>query len=184
MKKFIYIDNSNLFIEGQRVAAAIGKNDKSGKTLDLNYKIDFGKLYRFVTQNGDGEIGRALLVGSRPPPNDSLWARAKSAGFELEIRDRNVANKEKGVDTSIVKDMIKDAYVSDGPAHHKILLVSGDGDFIPPVEMLVKDGFTVEVVFWARTSAELKRTCSKFIELDSHLDELALNAPLKKKSRG
>ena len=55
---------------------------------------------------------------------------------------------------------------------------------IPPVEMLVKGGFTVEVVFWARASAELKRTCSKFIKLDAHLDKLALNAPRKKKTRG
>ena len=126
MKKFIYIDNSNLFIEGQR-AAAIGKNDKSGKTFDRNYKIDYGKLYRFVTQNGDAEIGRVLLVGSRPPPNDSLWAFAESVGFELVIKNRNAANKEKGVDTTIVYEMASDAHRGDGPANHKILLVAGDG---------------------------------------------------------
>ncbi len=187
MKKFIYIDNSNLFIEGQR-AAAIGKQrqergDNSGKTLDRNYKIDYGKLYRFVTQNGDDEIGRVLLVGSRPPPNDSLWAFAESVGFELMIRNRNVANKEKGVDTALAHEMGRDAYRGDGPTNHKILLVSGDGDYIPPVERLVQDGFTVEVVFWARASAELKRTCSKFIKLDAHLDKLALRLPKRNSSQ-
>ena len=181
MKKFIYIDNSNLFIEGQR-AAAIEKIDKSGNTLDRNYKIDYGKLYKFVTQNGDDEVCRALLVGSRPPPNDSLWAFAESVGFELMIRDRNVANKEKGVDTALAHEMGRDAYRGDGPANHKILLVSGDGDYIPPVERLVQDGFTVEVVFWARASAELKRTCSKFIKLDAHLDKLALRLPKRNSS--
>ena len=184
MKKFIYIDNSNLFIEGQR-AAAIEKIDKSGNTLDRNYKIDYGKLYKFVTQNGDDEVCRALLVGSRPPPNDSLWAFAESVGFELVIKTRNVANKEKGVDTALVHEMDRDAYRRNDPANHKIVLVSGDGDFIPPVEMLVQDGFTVEVIFWTRASAELKRVCSRFITLDSHLDKLALHSPpLNKKPLG
>ena len=52
---------------------------------------------------------------------------------------------------------------------------------IPTVERLVGDGFIVEVIFWTGASAELKRLCSKFIELDSHLDELALRPPPPKK---
>ena len=126
MKKFIYIDNSNLFIEGQR-ASAIKRGDKSGQTLDYTYKIDYGKLYRFVTQNGDDDTIRAFLVGSRPPPNDSLWAFAKSVGFEVVIKNRNAANKEKGVDTTITTEMGRDAYRGDDPANHKILLIAGDG---------------------------------------------------------
>ena len=182
MKKFIYIDNSNLFIEGQR-ASAIKRGDNSGQTLDHDYRIDYGKLYTFVTQNGDDEISRVLLVGSRPPPNDSLWAFAESVGFELIIRNRNAANKEKGVDTALAHEMASDAYCGDGPANHKILLVSGDGDFAPPVEVLVKAGFIIEVVFWTRASAELKQVCSNFTTLDPHLDKIALHPSPHKSAR-
>jgi uncharacterized LabA/DUF88 family protein len=38
--------------------------------------------------------------------------------------------------------------------------------------MLADDGFYVEVVFWSNVSAELKAVCSRFIELDKHLDAL------------
>jgi hypothetical protein len=38
--------------------------------------------------------------------NDSLWNIATSKGFEVVVFDRNVANREKKVDTKIATDMI------------------------------------------------------------------------------
>jgi hypothetical protein len=32
-------------------------------------------------------IGRAVLYGSRPPPNDSLWAATERKGFEVVVHD-------------------------------------------------------------------------------------------------
>jgi hypothetical protein len=43
-----------------------------------------------------------LLVGSRPPPNDTVWEMAKRGGFEVITHDRDAANKEKAVDTELV----------------------------------------------------------------------------------
>ena len=72
------------------------------KICDYHWKIDFGRLYEFA----DGDpAGCALLYGSRPPANDSLWAVAKAKGFNVVVSIRNVANREKKIDTTIARDI-------------------------------------------------------------------------------
>jgi hypothetical protein len=84
----LYIDNSNVWIEGMHVAAyASGMapdvwSAVKGNICDRNWKIDFGKLYSFA--GGEkGEVRTAKLFGSKPPKNDSLWDAAKRNGFEV-----------------------------------------------------------------------------------------------------
>jgi uncharacterized LabA/DUF88 family protein len=179
MSEYVYIDNSNVFIEGRRVSAVkkgLAKDIRQAMAYDLqdhSYRIDFGKLHSFVAGNDPSKIARATLFGSRPPPNDSLWKVAERAGFQTIIVDRNVANKEKKVDTGIVTAMVKDAYTKVDKASDTVTLVAGDGDFVPAVLDLKGDGFTIEVVFWGHVSKELKDACSKFVNLNSYLDILA-----------
>ena len=114
-----------------------------------------------------------MLFGSRTPPNDSLWAAAERAGFEVVVEDRNIRNKEKKIDTGIVAAMTKDAYTICDRGSDTITLVGGDADYVPAVVPLVEDGFNVEVVFWNHASGELKGSCSKFIDLNPMLNHLA-----------
>lgn len=179
MAKLIYVDNSNVFIEGQRVAAiengfALTIDDamRTG-TLDYTYRLDFGKLYEFVSKNGDRDVKRAMLFGSRPPPNDSLWEIAKSAGFEPVIEDRNQSNREKKIDTGIVAAMVEHSYELADQAKDRFVLVAGDGDYVPAVKRLVNRGFTVDVLFWEHASRELKQVCSNFVAMDSHFQKLS-----------
>jgi uncharacterized LabA/DUF88 family protein len=177
---YIYVDNSNLYIEGRRASAVQqGLADNiiqamNDGILDQGYTISFGKLHQFLTGNDLSQIKRAALFGSRPPPNDGIWTFAKRAGFELHLEDRNYANKEKKIDTGMVSLMMKDAYKKASPEDDKIVLVSGDADFVPAVNELTADGYTVEVVFWDHASRELKEAASKFISLDQYLDHLRL----------
>lgn len=53
-------------------------------------------------------VSRAVLYGSRPPANDSVWRAAEAQGFEVVVYDRNAANREKKIDTKIVTDLIGD----------------------------------------------------------------------------
>ena len=176
MAHWMHVDNSNFFIEGKRVSAVLqGEaldifDSVEHNILDQACRFDFGKLYEFV---GNG-IARAMLFGSRPPPNDSLWAMAESAGFEVVVYDRNVANKEKMIDTEITFTMARDAYTRADKAEDIFTLVAGDGDYVPAVKALVADGFRVEVAFWNHASRGLKDSCTKFISLDEHFDELRL----------
>lgn len=177
---YIYVDNSNLYIEGRRVSAVatglapnIIEAMNSG-TLDHGYTISFGKLHEFLTGNDLSKIKRAALFGSRPPPNDSIWKHAERAGFELHLEDRNFANKEKKIDTGIATLMTKDAYKHGKPADDIFVLVAGDKDYVPTLNELRADGYTVEVVFWNHAARELKDAASKFIPLDGYLDNLRL----------
>ena len=88
MARFIYVDNSNLWIEGQRLAAVKSKLSRNiveamnNDIVDYGWKYDFGELHRLTCPPGQ-EIGRLALFGSTPPPNDSLWRLAEQKGFEV-----------------------------------------------------------------------------------------------------
>jgi len=177
--EYIYVDNSNLFIEGRRasaVAKGMARNivdAMNGNIIDVSYTIDFGKLHMFVAGSDEAKIARAALFGSRPPPNDSIWKFAERAGFEVILADRNFQNREKKVDTGITAAMIRDALKFADPRNDVITLVAGDGDFVPAIETLKGEGFAVDLVFWDHASGELKKAASKFISLNPHLSLLA-----------
>ncbi len=180
MSDFIYVDNSNLYIEGKRVSAVVRGlamniyDAMNNRILDQEYTISFGRLHEFVAGTDQSQIARAVLFGSRPPPNDSIWTRAKEAGFELILEDRNIANKEKKIDTGIVAAMTRDAYKRADPEKDVMVLVAGDGDFVPAVRQLIEDGYKVHVVFWDHCAKELREAASGFTSLNSHLEYLRL----------
>jgi|HubBroStandDraft_1064217.scaffolds.fasta_scaffold198706_1 hypothetical protein len=178
---FTYVDNSNIWIEGQRIQAV-----KSGLARDLTdaarrgvcvpWSYDFGRLYEMVCPKGTS-IGRSILVGSKPPPNDSLWERARDEGFEVEVFDRNRSNKEKQVDSTIVTKMLDDSY-----RHMKAergdtaVLVAGDADYMPCVRSLQERNLKIRVVFWKHaTSHELRDSVDNFTPLDPYFDQLTLS---------
>ena len=178
MAEYIYVDNSNVFIEGKRIAAIkkgkahnvrhANENDVS----DHTFRLDFGELYDFVAENNPNKVTRALLFGSGISENDKVWQIAERVGFEAVVVNRNAANQEKKVDTGLVAAMVRDAYTKADKTRDTISLVAGGSDYVPAVEILTDDGFNVEVVFWSSISRELKSVYSRFIELDKHLDVL------------
>jgi hypothetical protein len=70
----ILVDNSNVFIEGQKVSA-LRKGQRPAspgdrQPSDVSWRIDFDRL---LQQLANGRtIRAAILVGSRPPPNDAV----------------------------------------------------------------------------------------------------------------
>jgi uncharacterized LabA/DUF88 family protein len=178
MAEFIYVDNSNVFIEGKRIAAV--QNGKACSAAHANakdisedsFRLDFGELYDFVAENNPDKVARAVLFGSSISETDAVWQIAERVGFETVVVSRNAERGEKKVDTGIVAAMVRDAYTKVDKAKDTITLVAGDSDYVPAVEILTDDGFYVEVVFWSSASNELKSVCSKFIELDRYLEKL------------
>lgn len=181
MAELIYVDNSNLYIEARRVSAVARGMAKDifdamdNDILDHSYSIDFGKLYQFLTGGKDAEVKSCYLFGSRPPPNDTLWDIARSKGFNPVVENRNVAGKEKKIDTGIVTKMMSDGYKFADKTLDTITLVAGDSDYVRTIEQLREDGYeNVESVFWNHTSRELKDAVTSFTSLNSHLDLLRL----------
>ena len=177
MADWIYVDNSNLFIEGRRVSAI-----KTGIARDINdafdngifdsdYRISFGKLYRFITGSYQAESSRAVVFGSGSLENEKVRVMAEGAGFEVKTHSRNLSNREKKVDTDITTEMVRDAY-RNAAVGDTFNLVAGDKDYVPPVERLISDGMKVDVIFWDHAARELKDVCSNFISLNKHLEIL------------
>lgn len=171
MLTYTYVDNSNVFIEGQRIAAV-----KKGlatdivdamkrRVVDASWQIDYGKLHQFFC--GDrSQLGHAKLWGS-PPPHDSFWRMVETKGFKVKTYDKGVTGTERKVDVAIAHQMTKDAYTLIDKANSEITLVSGDKDFVPVVADLVGEGFTVVVAFWEHVASELRVAASQFVNLNS-----------------
>jgi uncharacterized LabA/DUF88 family protein len=180
VSNYLYVDNSNVWIEGMHVSAVVTGiapdiwTAQDQKIFDQGWKLDFGRLYEFAGGQAS-EVGRAVLFGSRPPPNDSLWATAKARGFEPIVYDRNSRNREKKVDNSISTEMMSDSYERMTVGSDEFTLVAGDSDYVPTIENLRRRGFTVNVMFWDHAARELREAATKFVPMNGYLGYLGYN---------
>ncbi|CAN2039835.1 NYN domain-containing protein [Candidatus Magnetomoraceae bacterium gMMP-15] len=174
MGALIYLDDSNLWIEGKKVSAvsqgmALDIWDATEtRTYDNTFKLDFGRVLK-IANNEPIKIAR--FYGSRPPEADSMWKAAKEVGFRLTILDRNIRNKEKGVDSSMVADMMEDLYelAEEGDI---FILITGDADYVPVIEKIRAKKFETHVLFWDHAASNLKTFADKFKSLNGYLDNL------------
>lgn len=177
MASLVYVDNSNVWIEGMHIAAVRNGSATSvyyaaeNKICDYSWTFDFGKLLKF-TGGDKTNIKRAVLFGSKPPQNDSLWKAAELQGFEVITYERNLNNKEKKVDTDIVATVIEDSYEILNKSEDEIIIVAGDKDYVPAIEKLRKRQIRVIVCFWNHAAEELKAICDDFYSLDEYWDYL------------
>lgn len=179
MSCVILVDNSNIFIEGQKCSAqrrgVFPTAENPRQPQDPSWRIDFSKLLKFMADGRD--IEKAFLVGSRPPPKDDVWAMAASGGFEVITHDRDSQNKEKAVDTELVAQGT--LAVALGPDKGVLVIGSGDRDFIPLVNIAHKRGWTVEMVaFQSSFTAygEMAVAADKTRPLDGSLDLIGHSA--------
>ena len=152
---------------------AQGSNDASSRNIvDYDWKYDFGKLLEIVA-GPKNNLKRAVLYGSRPPQNDSLWQAAQQCGFETIIMDRNVQNREKKIDVSIGVTITEDSFTRiQDKNEDEMILIAGDSDYVPVVEAVIRRGIQFTVCFWEHASDELKNVATNFIALDPYIDEM------------
>lgn len=170
----LFVDNSNVLIEGRRFAERKRTLKKNlGRRKDNSYEIDWGK-FLYVLKEKDSRALAALpvLYGSRPPPEDSVWQRIRDEGFDVKLFDRNIRNQEKGVDTSMAMDIVERILTVNTP--QKIIIAAGDADYVPAIQRAKEKGWFVEVWFWSNAARETKAAANRFCQLDGHLDFLRL----------
>lgn len=179
MTLYVYVDNSNIWIEGQRIQAVrtgLVANIRAALAHKVTapWTYDFGRLYGLLCPPGV-PVGRSILFGSRPPDNDSIWQRVRDADFQVVTFDRSpITHKEKQVDVALSTTMMEDSFTymkaADGDT---VVLAAGDGDFLPTISSLQDRGLRVRVVSWSHAvSRQLRDAADEFIELDSHFDYL------------
>jgi uncharacterized LabA/DUF88 family protein len=166
----IIVDNSNIFIEGQKYSAKVKgmvkTNPNDQDPQDPSWRIDFGNLLNAVASGR--VVCHAILVGSRPPQNDTVWKAAKSYGFNVTVHDRNSHNEEKAVDTELVAQGTE--IIVTMPRSMNLAILSGDRDFIPLVNVAHRRGWQVEM--WAFRNAynpkgQMAESVDKICPLDN-----------------
>jgi uncharacterized LabA/DUF88 family protein len=171
---YTFVDNSNVLLEGRRFSEMKRKGrSRLSRFLDDSYEIDWGKfLYLLKEKDSRGLAEVPVLYGSRPPPNDSVWNRIREEGFDVKVFDRNIRNKEKGVDMEMGMDVADVLHGVSPP--RTIVIAAGDADYVPVVDRARSRGWEVEVWFWSNAAVELTKSATRFVPLDPHLDFLRL----------
>ena len=146
----VFVDVQNLFYSARAIHHA---------------KINFKKLLESIVHGR--KLARAIAyVVRKPEINQSGFLDALTRlGYEIrskELKIRLDGTAKGDWDMGIAIDAIAVAAKLD-----VIILVSGDGDFVPLVEMLKAQGCKVEVVsFEQSTAAELVQAATEYTAID------------------
>jgi len=172
---FIYVDDSNIWIEGKKLAA---KQLNLKCVEDPRLRLDVGRVADVVA-NGR-EVAWGILYGSEPPPIDTVWEKIRERGWKVITSKRSrITNKEKQVDHQMVSDiatLVSDRAVAKG----KIAIVSGDADIIPAIKEGLSKNWSFEIWMWeGGISNALKSLAEDYPEslnispLDSRLEDIS-----------
>ena len=177
-KRFIYLDNSNVWIEGRYHSAVSNgtacdvQEAHDMGIYDMHWRHDFGKLIEVASESNVMSVMAAVMVGSRPPEKDSLWKTAEAAGFKTEIMDRNSAGREKGIDSKFVIKIMEDLLTGKIGEKDCVVIVAGDADYVPIAEKIKEMKRELVVVFWNNISKTLKEKADRYINLNEYQDEI------------
>jgi len=161
----ILVDNLNVVIDGRKFSA---KKRNLSYEHDYSWRIDFGALLNKVA---DGhKIVNAILVGSAPPPNDSLWKMAENAGFQVETHERGPSG-ENVVNIESVASALKVIYKHPEPAVLKLL--SADRDFMPLIRSAYNEKWENELWGFSNSiSNDLAQMVHRVLLLDDVFDTI------------
>jgi len=139
----------------------------SAKNL-YSARVNFAELMRSLLVGRPLVRAMAYVVKSDTAlGEESFFEALKKSGFELRLKDLQVypgGAKKADWDVGLAVDSIRMAQFLD-----VVILVTGDGDFVPLVDYLKWGlGREVEVAAFSRTaSAKLKETADRFIEMEN-----------------
>lgn len=128
-------------------------------------KVNFKALLE--TAVGDRSLIRAIayVVQADIPEEAGFFDALTRIGFEVKAKELQVffgGHKKGDWDVGIAMDTIKLSSKID-----VVVLISGDGDFVPLVEYLQSNGQKVEVMAFGRSaSGKLREAADIFIDLD------------------
>lgn len=170
----VFIDVSNMYYSSRNI---FGSRTNFGKVLEA--AVSGRKLIRAI----------AYVIKAEAPEEAKFFDALDKQGFEVKSKDLQVfvgGAKKGDWDVGIAIDTISMA-----PKLDAIVLVTGDGDFVPLIEFLQFLGQRVEVMAFAETaSSKLKEAADDFIDLSASRSQFLLPLPpslkrqLNKKSGG
>lgn len=146
----VFIDVENLYHSAKKLYSA---------------RVNFKTLLESILK--ERKVVRMIAYGVRTATEEEkpFFKALAQIGIETKIKDLQVYGgfKKANWDVGITVDMIKMA-----PSLDTLILMSGDGDFLPLLEYLQNQGKRVEIVaFLESTSSKLKERADKFFDIGS-----------------
>jgi uncharacterized LabA/DUF88 family protein len=155
--------------KGQRVGVFVDVQNMYYSARQLyNAKVNFKEILKEAVKGRTLIRAVAYVIKADMPDEKNFHDALDIIGFEVRSKDLQifVGGAKKGDwDVGIAMDCIELA-----PKLDVIVLISGDGDFIPLVEHLTRAlGCRVEVMSFGRcTSAKLKEEAFEFFDMDAN----------------
>ncbi|TSC86977.1 MAG: conserved hypothetical protein (DUF88) [Parcubacteria group bacterium Gr01-1014_8] len=156
----VFIDTQNLYHSAKNLYRA---------------RVNFSNVLKDSVAGRRLIRARAYVVTTDTAEEKSFFEALAKIGIETRTKDLQVffgGAKKADWDVGLAVDAITAA-----PNLDTIILVTGDGDFVPLVQYLqVHDGCQVEVVSFGRsTSGKLKEAADDFLDLDLEAKRYLLN---------
>lgn len=129
------------FIDGQNLHLGTLKSDKTG------WCVDYWKFRRYLKEKYEVEEAYYFLGFTNEHEQD-LYDNLQKAGYILVFREHSLAlkgRKKGNVDCDIVFSAMKK--LVEGDQFDKIIIVSGDGDYIKLVDYFVKKNRFLKMLF-------------------------------------
>ncbi|MDB0527203.1 hypothetical protein LBW56_10925 [Ralstonia solanacearum] len=166
----VYVDNSNIFHEGQRFASEVKCEDRYA------FRIHFARFIDLIT--GSQAANEIVWGGSTPPTTDDVWRHLSERGIKPFLIPRADSGENETVDHIVQLQMYRHSRKYRGTPG-TMVVCTGDGKgydneegFLFDVEGFVKEGWQLQVVSWTHScSARLKlfaEQTGKFIALEDH----------------
>ncbi len=146
----VFVDVQNLYYSARNIYGA---------------RVNFSKILETGVNSRQLIRALAYVIKADIPEEQTFFEALEKSGFEVKTKDIQIfpgGVKKGDWDVGIVIDMIRL-----GPKLDVMVLVSGDGDYVPALEYLRNQGHRVEVIgFGKSTSAKLISEADSFVDLD------------------
>jgi len=175
-----YLNKFMIKRPSQRVAVLIDAQNMYHSAKHIyDAKLNFPVVVRASVQ--DRQLIRAIAYVAKSKTGDEMgfFEALVEGGIELRVKDVlefSSGMKKADWDVGMTIDAVKLAEKVD-----VLILMTGDGDFVPCVEYLQARGVIVEVVAFAKSSSsELKGACDTFFDIADDPDQFLLRAQTRK----
>jgi uncharacterized LabA/DUF88 family protein len=149
----VFVDVQNMYYSGRYM---------------YNSKVNFKALLNEAVEGRTLVRALAYVIRTEDVGREEFFKVLENLGYEIKAKDIQIfvdGSKKGDWDIGIAMDMIEMA-----PRLDTLVLISGDGDFIPLVEHLQRAmGCRVEVLAFGKSaSGKLKEAADNFIDLDEN----------------
>lgn len=148
----VFIDTQNLYHSARNLYKA---------------RVNFGAVLKDAVAGRKLVRAVAYVITTEAGDEKNFFEALTKLGIETKTKDLQIfhsGTKKGDWDVGLTVDAIKMA-----PRLDSVVIISGDGDFIPLVEYLQTMGVQVEVVsFGQSTSSNLRDTVDDFVDLSEN----------------